>query len=177
MAEIHSQIHQQDGTGLPSLHASLKTTIEQVKILPPDLKTGVLRLLDKLPGGNALCHFDFHPGQVILTAKGPVIIDWMTAHQGHPLTDVARTSIILKVGQVPGAGPAIRVVTYFWRRLFYRAYIARYLELHSGLTLDEITTWMIPVAAGRLKEAIPGEQNQLLAFIKAQSNSGSFGTQ
>jgi hypothetical protein len=171
MAELHTQIHQIDGTGLPSLRESLKATIEQVEILPPDLKTSVLRLLEKLHDGNALCHFDFHPGQIILTAKGPVIIDWMTAHQGHPLADVARTSIILRVGQVPGAGWAVRAVTYLWRGLFYRAYITRYLELHPALTLDEITAWMVPVAAGRLKEAIPGEQNQLLAFIRAHSKS------
>jgi hypothetical protein len=101
MAELQTQIHQQDGTGLPSLRESLESTIQHVEVLPPDLKTGVLNLLDRLPDANAMRHFDFHPGQVLITTKGPVIIDWMTARQGHPLADVARTSIILRIGQVP----------------------------------------------------------------------------
>jgi len=138
-----------------------------VEKLPPDLKTGVLRLLETLPNGNALCHFDVHPGQVLITAKGPVIIDWMTAYQGHPLADVARTCIILRVGQVPGAGWAMRAFVNLWRGLFYRTYIARYLELHPGVTGDAVTTWMVPVAAGRLNEKIPGEQEPLLNFIQS----------
>ena len=135
--------------------------------LPPDLKTGVLRLLETLPNGNALCHFDVHPGQVLITAKGPVIIDWMTAYQGHPLADVARTCIILRVGQVPGAGWAMRAFVNLWKGLFYRTYIARYLELHPGVTGDAVTTWMVPVSAGRLNEKIPGEQEPLLNFIQS----------
>jgi aminoglycoside phosphotransferase (APT) family kinase protein len=134
--------------------------------LPSDLKTSVLHLLEGLPDGTALCHFDFHPDQVLITAKGPIILDWMTARQGHPLADVARTSIILKVSQVPGAGRLQRAIVDLWRRLFYRAYITRYLKLHPGVSMAEIETWMIPVAAGRLMEKIPGEQKVLLAYIQ-----------
>jgi hypothetical protein len=167
LAELQTQIHRQDGSGLPPLRPSLTATIQHVENLPPDLKAGVLRLLDKLPDQRTLCHFDFHPGQVIITAKGPVIIDWMTAYQGHPLADVARTSIILRVAQVPGAGWAMRVIVNLWRGLFSGTYLAHYLELHPGVTRDEITTWMVPVAAGRLKENIPGEQEPLLGIIQS----------
>jgi hypothetical protein len=167
LAELHTQIHTQDGAGLSSLRSSLYATIQQVNVLPAELKSGVLHLLDKLPDGNALCHFDFHPGQVIVTARGPVILDWMTAYQGYPQADTARTSIILTLSQVPGAGLATRVITNLWRGLFHRTYIARYLELHPDVTRDEITTWMIPVAAGRIKEGIPAEQEALIGFIRA----------
>jgi hypothetical protein len=61
----------------------------------------------------------------------------------------------------------MRMIVNLWRGLFYRTYMARYLELHPGVTRDEIATWMDPVAAGRLKEAIPGEQEPLLKLIKA----------
>lgn len=167
LAELHTQIHKQDGSGFASLRSSLYATIQQVEDLPSGLKTDVLRLLEKLPDGSALCHFDFHPDQVLSTAKGPVIIDWMTACQGHPLADVARTSILLMIGQVPYAGWVMRALVNLWRGLFYRTYVARYLELHPGVTQDEVTTWMIPVAAGRLKEGIHGEQKPLLSFIQS----------
>ncbi|MGD0707826.1 MAG: aminoglycoside phosphotransferase family protein [Anaerolineaceae bacterium] len=167
LAELHTEMHKQPGTGLPSLRASLATTIQHVEDLPPGLKASVLHLLEGLPDDTALCHFDFHPDQVLITANGPVILDWMTARQGHPLADVARTSIILKFSQVPGAGRLQRAIVDLWRHLFYRAYITRYLELHPGVSMADIETWMIPVAAGRLMEKIPGEQAPLLDFIQS----------
>jgi aminoglycoside phosphotransferase (APT) family kinase protein len=174
LAELHARIHQQRGDGLPPLRASLRDTIRGVEALPPDLKAGVLALLDRLPDDDALCHFDFHPDQVILTARGPVIIDWMTAFQGHPLADVARTAVILMVGQAPQAGRATRTLINLWRGLFGRTYLSRYLRLHPGVTREDVRTWMIPVAAGRLKEQIPGEKEPLLRFI--QSNLPAQGT-
>jgi aminoglycoside phosphotransferase (APT) family kinase protein len=168
LAELHTQIHMQDGSGFPSLRSSLNAVIQQVENLAPNLKTAVLGLLEKLPDGAALCHFDFHPGQVLLTAKGPIVIDWMTACQGNPLADVARTALIFKVAQVPGAGWATQVIVNLWRGLFQRTYLSRYLELNPGVTREAITTWMIPVAAGRLKEGIPGEEEALLKFIQSQ---------
>jgi hypothetical protein len=166
-AELHTQIHQQDGRDLMPLRSALRATILQVNNLPTELKTGVLQILEKLPDAFALCHFDFHPGQVIITANGPVIIDWMTAYQGHPLADVARTSIILKISQIPGAGRATQIITNLWRGLFYRTYLARYLELNQGVNQTDIINWMIPIAAGRLKEGIPGDQEALLYFIQS----------
>jgi hypothetical protein len=167
MAELHAHIHLQDGSGLPSLKSALTATIQRVENLPSGLKADVLRLLENLPDGSALCHFDFHPGQVLITKEGPVIIDWMTACQGYPLADVARSIVILTYSPVPGAGWIMQTIVNLWRGLFYRTYLARYLALHPGVTRDEITTWMVPVAAGRLNEAIPGEEEPLLRFITA----------
>jgi hypothetical protein len=166
LAELQTQIHQQDGSSLHPVRSSLKATILQVENLPSNLKTSILQLLEKLPDGSALCHFDLHPGQVLITAEGPVVIDWMTACQGHPLADVARSSIIFSIGQVPGARTVKRVIFDLLRGLFYRTYLSRYLELHPGFTREAVTTWMVPVAAGRLKEGIPGEEENLLKFIQ-----------
>jgi len=167
LAELQTEVHKQKGTGLPLLRSSLQASMQQVENLPPSLKSGVLRLAKRLPDGDALCHLDFHPDQVLMTAKGPVIIDWVTAHQGHPLADVARTCVLLKVGQVPYAGWAMRAIVNLWRGLFHRTYIARYLELHPPVTQDEVRTWMIPVAADRLNEHIAGEEEPLLHMIRS----------
>ena len=45
-------------------------------LLPKHLATGVLALLESLPPGDGLCHGDLHPGNVIMTAEGPRLIDW-----------------------------------------------------------------------------------------------------
>ena len=40
-------------------------------------------------GDGCLLHMDFHPGNVILSPAGPVVIDWAVARAGEPALDVA----------------------------------------------------------------------------------------
>ena len=44
--------------------------------LPKHIATGVLALIERLPPGDELCHGDLHPGNVIMTAEGPRLVDW-----------------------------------------------------------------------------------------------------
>jgi len=167
MAELQAEIHRQKGTGLPLLQPALRASMQRLEKMPPDLQNGVRRLAQTLPDGDALCHLDFHPDQVLMTARGPVIIDWLTAHQGHPLADVARTCVLLRIGQVPYGSRAARAAINLWRGMFYRAYIARYLALHPSISLEEIRAWMVLAAADRLNEQIAGEEAPLLRTIRS----------
>ena len=45
--------------------------------IPEHVATGVLALIDRLPPGDGLCHCDLHGGNVIMTADGPRLIDWL----------------------------------------------------------------------------------------------------
>jgi len=51
--------------------------------LPHEEKQQARRHLAALPDGNALCHGDLHPGNVLLTERGPVIIDCSAATRGE----------------------------------------------------------------------------------------------
>lgn len=168
LAELHSQVHARDGAGFPSLHSSLQATIQKVDNLSPALKAQVLQRLSELPEGRALCHLDFHPDQVLITGKGPVILDWITARQGDPLADVARTSVMLVFSPVLNASRAMSVLIRLWRSRFYQAYLERYLELNPGASHAAIRAWMVPIAAARLIEQIPGEAEALQRFIAGQ---------
>jgi len=54
--------------------------------------------LDSLPKHFNLCHGDFHPSNVIITADGtPYIIDWAHATQGNARCDAARTYLLFKL--------------------------------------------------------------------------------
>jgi hypothetical protein len=165
LAELHTTIHQQDGTGLPSMRAGLNEAIQQATSLVEGLPTEVLQRLHDLPDGRALCHFDFHPDQVLMTARGPAILDWATAHQGHPLADVARTTVLLKVGQVPYGGRVRQTIINLWRGQFLETYLSRYFALHPAFSREALTSWLIPLAAGRLNEGIAGEREALLDII------------
>jgi Ser/Thr protein kinase RdoA (MazF antagonist) len=45
--------------------------------VPKHIAAGILTLIDRLPPGDGLCHCDLHPGNVIMTADGPRLIDWL----------------------------------------------------------------------------------------------------
>ena len=55
--------------------------------------------------GARLLHLDFHPDNVLLSAQGPVVVDWTNARAGEPSLDVALTWIIgaTSGGSVGGA--------------------------------------------------------------------------
>ena len=44
--------------------------------------------------GERLLHLDFHPDNVLLSQRGPVVIDWTNARAGDPAFDVAMTWVI-----------------------------------------------------------------------------------
>jgi hypothetical protein len=164
-ADLHSTIHAQSGTGFASLRSSLVAKLTQAESLLPQIKGDVLHLLSRLPDGTALCHFDFHPDQVMITPRGPMILDWMSAFQGDPLADVARTLVLATFGQAPHVNRLMRNLIDIARGSFCRSYLSRYLELHPQATRGQVEAWMIPVAAARLTENIPGERQPILEFI------------
>ncbi|MCU7722714.1 phosphotransferase [Actinoplanes sp. KI2] len=59
----------------------------------------LLRRLHELPardgGGETVIHLDLHPENVLLTARGPVVIDWRNAGDGPGDLDTALTALIL----------------------------------------------------------------------------------
>ncbi len=165
-AELHVQVHKQSGESLTQVRVALRKNLTENDTLPTPLKTRVVQVLDQLTDGTTLCHFDFHPDQVLITDAGLVIIDWMTAYQGDPIADVARTTVLFRVGQLPKASWLQRKLIDLGREQFYDAYLRRYLELDPRTTQDRINTWMIPVAAARLKEDIAGEREPLLDLIQ-----------
>lgn len=58
--------------------------------------------------GTRLVHLDLHPDNVMLTARGPVVIDWRNAREDDPDLDAAVTALILAeaaVGSYPAVDP------------------------------------------------------------------------
>lgn len=164
LADLHATIHKQSITGIPSYKDRLRYDIKQAELLTEDLRNKALAILEMLPDGKQLCHGDFHPGNVILTKDGPVVIDWLTARSGSPWTDVARTSILFSVGIKGGGeqmGPIIRMLVM----LYYRMYLKRYRALVAD-TQDEWKRWLPVIAAARLNENIHPERDTLIQMIK-----------
>ncbi|WP_127553772.1 phosphotransferase [Actinoplanes sp. OR16] len=115
-----------DGPTMTAAYAAGRLAVQEGASCLADLHR---RLHDvPFPGGRIL-HRDLHPENVMLTRRGPVVIDWNNAALGRPAVDVALTAVIL--GQValdpahPMAEPA-------------HAFLSAYVriageEVHAGL--------------------------------------------
>jgi aminoglycoside phosphotransferase (APT) family kinase protein len=51
--------------------------------------------------GSRLLHFDLHPLNVMVSPRGPIVIDWTAACRGDPAVDVAMAWVLMKAGVVP----------------------------------------------------------------------------
>jgi streptomycin 6-kinase len=63
-------------------------------ILPKHIAAGILTLIERLSPGDGLCHGDLHPGNVIMTADGPRLIDWGGATRAPGGLDLACCHVI-----------------------------------------------------------------------------------
>jgi uncharacterized protein (TIGR02172 family) len=168
-AEVHVAMHARVAPELPSQRQQLEWKIHAAAPLTPDLRDSALAALARLPTGDVVCHGDFHPGNVLLSVRGPVVIDWENVTHGHPLADVARTSLLLRMGylHVP---PRHRLLIRAGSALFHGLYVRWYARL-AHIMWQALSAWRLPVAAARLEEDIREEQAQLVALVAAIGSS------
>jgi Ser/Thr protein kinase RdoA (MazF antagonist) len=164
LAQLHSQINQLSIPGLYSYPEGLMYTIQRAPHLDAELRERALKRLSTLNDGDRVCHGDFHPGNVLLTDQGPIVIDWMTARRGNPWADVARTNLLLSIG-TKSAGKQVKLIVRWLVDSYRRMYLEHYARLNSSHQA-ELTRWMPVIAAARLDEQIEREREALLAMVR-----------
>jgi tRNA A-37 threonylcarbamoyl transferase component Bud32 len=160
--DLHLQMHAQVVLGLPSQRQQLRRLIGEADV-PAATRQEALGRLEDLPDGQMLCHGDYHPENVLMTRAGPVIIDWFTASCGHPLADVACTSLLLQAGELPSS-PMAHWLLVSARAMVHRAYLRRYLG-HSRTRPEDIAAWHVPIIVARLGHGIPEERDRMLHLL------------
>jgi len=163
-AELHANMHAISTTEPPSQRERLQHKIMDAKPLSEPLKQGALSALASLPEGHSLCHGDFHPGNILMTAKGPVVIDWIDVTSGHPLADFARTAVLLRFGAPLPQNP-LGPILQLTRNRLYRIYHKRYFEL-THANPDDVQAWIPVIAAARLNEGITEEEKNLVSIVQ-----------
>jgi aminoglycoside phosphotransferase (APT) family kinase protein len=144
-----------------SLHAA--SVLPQ---LPAQIAEAASRVLAAAPDGGALLHGDFHPGNILMSSRGPVVIDWGNATRGDPHADVARTLLLVGGGALPPGTPlAVRAAARAARKIVRAAYLRAYRRVRP-LDMRLVERWLFVRAVERLSESIEEEQPMLLRMLE-----------
>jgi aminoglycoside phosphotransferase (APT) family kinase protein len=116
LAELHRQLHQ---------------------LAAPDW-------LDNAPvgEGDRLLHLDLHPLNVMLSPKGPVVIDWTSACRGDAAVDVALAWVLMTAGSVP-TGRVIGAVLGRARSALVKSFLRSFDTEEIGRSLRDVVEWKV----------------------------------
>jgi Ser/Thr protein kinase RdoA (MazF antagonist) len=171
---VHAKLHEAVASdALPALRAVLRARIQNCARVPENLASFAIDVLDGLPDGDTLCHGDFHPGNLLRSKEGPVVIDWTNATRGDPDADVARTNLMLRVGEPPPGSPVIvRVLARIGGRILLWRYLNAYRR-RRPVSDQALSRWAVPIAAARIAEGIESEIPTLLSFLEREFAASS----
>jgi serine/threonine protein kinase len=74
--------------------------------------------------GDRVLHLDLHPGNVMLTSRGPVVIDWSNARAGAAGADVAMAYLIMASSDTDLIPAPLRPVVGTLRAALVRQFLA-----------------------------------------------------
>jgi Ser/Thr protein kinase RdoA (MazF antagonist) len=164
LATAHRAVHRVAAPAdLPDLRQVLAARIHDAD-LPPHLRDFTMRVLDRLPDGDRLCHGDYHPGNVLLAADRTAVIDWAAAARGVPEADHARTLMLLRwADPLPGTPLLSRALIAAGRSLLAHRYAQTYRR--GAPPLRQVDSWLLVHAAARLSEGIQVEHAMLIGML------------
>jgi Ser/Thr protein kinase RdoA (MazF antagonist) len=137
---------------LPDLMARLHEELRRSG-LPQPVVTELAGLATRLDDGRrTVCHFDFHPLNVLVGAQGWVVIDWVGVAAGPPVVDLARTLVLWGRRHTPP-------VPDFLRQVRRRGLAER------GVASTTCDQWIRVVAGARLAEGFEGEEADWLRAV------------
>jgi Ser/Thr protein kinase RdoA (MazF antagonist) len=149
--ELHLGVHAASIPSAPDLVGRLRSEIQRSG-LPDDTTADVLERLASARSPSGSCHFDLHPGNIVVTSSGWRIIDWLTAATGPTVADFARTLVLTSGARHPSTRQFMEHVRAIGGQ-------------RRGLDGDELGSWIRIVAAARLAEGIGGAETGRLRSI------------
>jgi aminoglycoside phosphotransferase (APT) family kinase protein len=116
--------------------------------------------------GQALLHLDLHPQNVLLSPRGPVVIDWEGAGRGPAEADLALCWVVVAMSSVPGS---------LWQRAVGRAgqrLFADAVLRDSGLPVN--AAWLAEAGRFRLQDPhlFPSEADRIRRMLAQRGRPG-----
>jgi len=166
IAELHTKIH---GIRTKQLSPLKEIILKSIRDIPmtDEEKIKLSNYIVILPEGDAICHLDFHPDNIMTYNDKLTVLDWANCAKGCAAADVANTVITISGGSLPPGAPAeLAAMLSELRKNVSDTYLDNYLA-HSQVTPEEISQWELPMLAYRYTHGAAEEQEDLLIRIKS----------
>jgi hypothetical protein len=138
LVDLQCRLQKHDNVGwLPDLKQRFHDDVARNDRLSADLEKNLLEILDGLPDGQALCHCDFHAGNVFFDGAEYTVIDLLQISRGDPAADAACSYAAYS----------------FIDRELAEYYLNRYCD-KSGIPRKSVRQWLT-VYAGTLLGQVP----------------------
>lgn len=160
----HHEMHLHRAHELPALHEKLAARIRGAP-LPDDVRSRALERLEALPMGDMVCHGNYHPLNIIVSLDGPKVMEWSDAAKGYYMADVARTCLLLELSALRAEDLGLSPSQVNMLEKLRGAYTYESLKIW-GKGEEDLRQCMVPVAAARVAEDVPGERDILLGLIE-----------
>lgn len=168
LGRVHAELHRAVAPAeMEPLKDRLTRIFERPEV-PAESRERLMRELSRLPAGDRLCHGDFHPGNILMTAEGPVVIDWPNVTAGDPAADFARTDLMLMMGEPPPGTPTlVKYLQGFGRKVIRAAYRRAYLRARPTARDVERRWSTVRVADRLIADGIESERERLMKMLRA----------
>jgi hypothetical protein len=152
LVNLQCRLQKYDKVGwMPDLKQRLHDDLVNNDRLSADLKKNLLGILGGLPDGQALCHCDFHAGNVFFDGAKYTVIDLLQVSRGDPAADAACSYVAYSFGD--------RAVAEY--------YLNRYCA-ESGISEKSVRQWL-RVYAGTLLGQVPEQLTPIIERFVAGS--------
>lgn len=92
--------------------------------------------------GNAIVHMDLHPLNVLIGARGPIVIDWTGAARGDSAADLCIAWVLMATGQVRASGLEAKRIT-LGRNQLVRSFLSRFDRRAVATGLREVVAYKV----------------------------------
>ncbi|MFS0726627.1 aminoglycoside phosphotransferase family protein [Paenibacillus sp. 1P07SE] len=146
LADVHKALQEQPVSGVPYYKDFLRWGIGEDSVASRAERERALRLLEQLGVGDTLCHGDLHPGNILLTQDGPVVIDFLNVCRGDRRYDIARSVYLMQYTPYSAAAPDHDEMVQLKTRL-----TDLYLEA-MGVSREELSDYLAVIRVARMGE-------------------------
>ena len=147
---VQMQMHAQRCPQLPALKEIIARRLERAE-LPKHILDVLHARLAELPAGDAVCHGDFNPSNVLEADDGVHwVLDWPDAARGDAAADAAQTYLLFSLDE---------------KQLMAEEYLALYTR-ETGVPVRAIVSWIPVAAAAQTAQSRPSQRKLLLKWVE-----------